>query len=182
MPDFPKSVYVHPSASVMGNVTVGEHSSLWPHCSIRGDFEHITIGAHTSIQDCAVLHAAPGVPTKVGDFVTVAHGAVLHGCVVEDCCLISMHAVVQDGCVIGAGSIVGAGAILTERTQVPPGSIVVGVPGKIKPGREGQLEVGRNNALSYSALAKNYLDGKETISGEDLVRIMAELRKEAGLE
>jgi carbonic anhydrase/acetyltransferase-like protein (isoleucine patch superfamily) len=181
MGDFPETVYVHPAAVILGDVSVGEYSSLWPGAALRGDFEKVTVGRFTSVQDNAVLHAAPGAPVRVGDFVTVAHLAMLHGCVVEDDCIISMHAVVQDHCVIGAGSIVAAGATLRERTVVPPGSIVVGVPARVLPGKPGQRETCRQNALSYAALALNYRRGKSTITLEEIMANIARLGEEAGL-
>jgi len=177
MVTFPESVYVHPAAVVLGDVSVGEYSSLWPCSVVRGDYAPIRIGRFTSIQDCCVLHSAPDAPIKVGDFVIVGHGAVLHGCTVEDACLISMNATVLDGAVIGSGTIVGAGAVVMAGTRVPPNSMVLGVPGQVKEGRPGQAEYLKSGAMSYTALAQTCLEGGETISREQLVKKMAELKK-----
>ena len=182
MNDIPDCVYVDPSSVQLGNVNVGDYSSLWPHSSIRGDFDAITIGRFVSVQDAVTIHASPGAPTRVGDFVTLAHNCVLHGCTVEDQCLISMGAIIQDYCVIGRGTIVAAGAVLKERTVVPPGSLVMGVPAIVKSGREGQAETARNNALAYAALAMNYQAGKETITREELVANIAKLKELAGID
>jgi carbonic anhydrase/acetyltransferase-like protein (isoleucine patch superfamily) len=168
-----ENIFVHPASAQTGDVTIGEHSSVWPCSSMRGDFAPIKIGRFTSIQDNCTVHAR----AVIGDFVTVAHNAVLHGCTVEDNCIISIGAIVQDGAVIGKGSLVAPGAVVRENTVVPPGSLVVGIPGQVKPGRPGMEQMNINNALSYSALAMAYLEGKETISGEELVEKMALLRK-----
>ena len=174
---FDGSVFAHPTAVSTGNVRVGRGSSLWPHCALRGDFDSIAVGEFTSIQDCCVLHAAPGRPVKVGSYVTVGHGAVLHGCTVEDGCVIGINAVVLDGAVVGQGTIVAAGAVVKMGEKVPAGSFVAGVPGSVKPGKPGQEQTNRAGALSYSILAKTYLEGKETISVADLYAQMAKPAK-----
>ncbi|HUT53463.1 MAG TPA: gamma carbonic anhydrase family protein [bacterium] len=180
MNKFGPGVYLHPAAVVIGDVEVGEYSSLWPCAVARADFERIRIGRFSSIQDCCVLHAAPGAPVEVGDFVTVGHGAMLHGCTVEDSCIVSLNAVIMDRAVIGKGSIVAAGAVVRENTRVPPGSLVVGVPGRIKSGRPGQEEQNRMSAVSYCALAQAYLSGKDRIEADELMRKMARINKAAG--
>lgn len=174
---FDASVYVHPTAVQTGRVTAGKHSSFWPASAVRGDFDAITIGSHTSVQDCAVLHAAPGRPVRVGDYVTVGHGAVLHGCTVEDNVIVGMNATVLDNAVVGRGSIIAAGAVVTPGTKVPPGSLVVGVPGTVKPGKPGQEGMNKAGALSYCALALNYLRGQDTLAPEEMGKNLAELEK-----
>lgn len=174
---FDASVFVHSTAVWTGNVSVGQGSSLWPHSSMRGDFDSITVGEYTSIQDCCVLHAAPGRPVKVGSYVTVGHGAVLHGCTVEDGCIIGINSVVLDGAVVGKGTIVAAGAVVKAGEQVPPGSFVAGVPGAVKPGKPGQEQTNRAGAISYAILAKTYLEGKETIGMAELYTKIAEESK-----
>jgi len=174
---FDASVFVHSTAVYTGNVSVGKGSSLWPHSAMRGDFDSITVGEHTSIQDCCVLHAAPGMPVKVGSYVTVGHGAVLHGCTVEDDCIVGINSVVLDGAVVGKGTIVAAGAVVKAGEKVPAGSFVAGVPGVVKPGKPGQEQTNRAGALSYSILAKTYLEGKETISVAELYAKIAEQAK-----
>ncbi len=172
-----RTVYLHPAAVVTGDVEIGEYSSLWPCAVARADFDRIRIGRFSSVQDCSVLHAAPGAPVVVGDFVTVGHGAMLHGCTVEDCCIISLNAVIMDRAVIGRGSIVAAGAVVRENTRVPAGSLVVGVPAQVRGGRPGPEEQNRMNAVSYCALAQAYLEGKDRITGDELMKRMAEINK-----
>ena len=134
------SAYVAPGAFVRGDVTVGEQTNIWYNAVLRGDQEKITVGKAATIQDCCVLHGDAGCDVVVGDYVTVGHGAVLHGCTVEDNCLIGMNAVVLDHAVIGAGSIVGAGAVVASGTVIPPKSLVVGGPrqGEEDPHRRGR--------------------------------------------
>jgi len=175
--NFDPSVFAHPSSVQTGNVSVGKGSSLWPHSVMRGDFDSITVGESTSIQDCCVLHAAPGRPVRVGSHVTVGHAAVLHGCTVEDDCIIGIGSVVLDGAKVGQGTIVAAGAVVKADEKVPPNSFVAGVPGVVKPGKPGQAETNRAGAISYSILAKTYLEGKETISVADLYAKIAEQAK-----
>ncbi len=133
LPKVAASAYIDPSAVVIGDVTVGERSSVWPGAVARGDVHWIRIGEETSIQDNSVLHCdAPDWPLTVGNRVTVGHRVVLHGCTVEDECVIGIGAIVLNGARIGAGSVVAAGSLVTEGMQVPPGSMVMGVPGKIR--------------------------------------------------
>ncbi len=176
----PDTVYVHPASSQAGDVEIGEYSSLWPSSSIRGDFSPIRVGRGTSIQDCCVLHSTPSDGVEVGDLVTVGHGAVLHGCKVEDNSIIGMNATVLDKAIIGKGSIVAAGAVVKEGTNVPPGSFVKGVPAEVKPGKEGQEQMIKSGALSYVALAMNYMEGKQTIDRDTLLRKMGEVKKKMG--
>lgn len=181
MPEKPDTVYIHALASLMGNVQMGEYASFWPGASVRGDFSPITIGTGSSIQDCCVLHTTPVDGIHIGSFVTVGHGAVLHGCTIEDNCVIGMNATVLDKCVIGQGSIVAAGAVVKEGTRVPPGSFVAGLPAEVKPGREGQEDWIKAGALAYMALAQNYLAGRQEIDPETLGRKTAEIEKKLGL-
>jgi carbonic anhydrase/acetyltransferase-like protein (isoleucine patch superfamily) len=126
------SVFVADDARVVGDVTVGADSSIWFGAVVRGDEHWIKIGARTNIQDRCVLHVTHDLfPLDIGDDVTVGHGAILHGCLVERMCLIGMGAVVLDGARVGAGSVIGAGALIREGQEVPPGSLVVGVPGRV---------------------------------------------------
>jgi carbonic anhydrase/acetyltransferase-like protein (isoleucine patch superfamily) len=133
VPHIAPSAYIDAAAVVIGDVTIGEDSSVWPCVVIRGDVHHIRIGARTNIQDGSVLHVMRDeYPLVVGDDVTIGHSVTLHGCTVESRCLIGMGAIILNGVKIGAGSIVAAGTLLTERTIIPPGSLVVGQPGKVK--------------------------------------------------
>jgi carbonic anhydrase/acetyltransferase-like protein (isoleucine patch superfamily) len=123
--------YIHPSAVVLGEVVLGADVSVWPCAVLRGDSDRIEVGAGSNVQDGAVVHVDPGFPCRIGARVTVGHRAVVHGATVEDEALIGMGAVILNGAVIGAGSIVGAGAVVREGMQVPPDSLVLGVPAKV---------------------------------------------------
>ena len=142
-------------AIVLGDVTIGERSSIWFQAVVRGDTERIVIGRETNVQDLCLLHADPGFPCWLGNRVTLGHGAIIHGATVADDCLIGMRAVVMNGAQVGAGSIVGAGAIVTEGTIIPPGSIVLGTPGKVvRAAEERDLERIRHAAQHYVAAAQ----------------------------
>lgn len=137
--------------SLIGDVTIGEKVSLWYGCVLRGDVSPITVGDGSNIQDGCVLHGAEGLPTTVGRHVVVGHNAVVHGCTVEDNCLIGMGATLLNGCRIGAGSVIGAGALVTEGKIIPPGSLVVGVPGKVvRSLTQEEIAAIRTNADHYS--------------------------------
>lgn len=124
--------FVHEGAHVMGDVEIGANSSIWPTAVLRGDMGKISIGESTSIQDGTICHATHNLSTThVGNRVTVGHRVILHGCRVEDDCLIGMGSILLDNCVIGAGSFVGAGSLITSGTQIPPGSFVLGSPAKV---------------------------------------------------
>jgi carbonic anhydrase/acetyltransferase-like protein (isoleucine patch superfamily) len=131
-PSIAVSAYVDPSAVVIGDVRVGGRSSIWPNVTIRGDVDHIEIGAETSIQDGTVLHCDAGVPLSIGDRVTVGHLAMLHGCTVEDDALIGIGAIVLNGARIGKGAVVAAGSLVPEGAEVPAGMLALGVPAKPK--------------------------------------------------
>ena len=125
------SAFIAQGAFVLGDVHIGKDVSIWYNTVIRGDAERIVIGDETNIQDLSMVHADPGVPCVVGRRVTVGHRVILHGCNVEDACLIGMGAILLNGVRVGQGSVVGAGAVLVEGTEVPPGSLVLGLPGKV---------------------------------------------------
>jgi carbonic anhydrase/acetyltransferase-like protein (isoleucine patch superfamily) len=133
-PQVDSSAFVDDSAQVIGDVVIGAESSVWMNAVIRGDVNSIRIGRQTSIQDGTVVHVnhTPSHPTVVGDQVTVGHGVVLHGCVVEDRCLIGMGAILLNGCRIGSESIVAAGTLVPERVTIPPRSLVMGSPARVK--------------------------------------------------
>ncbi|MBZ5705149.1 MAG: gamma carbonic anhydrase family protein [Acidobacteriia bacterium] len=155
-PTIPASCYVDESAQVIGDVALGEHASVWMNAVARGDVYAIRIGAHSNVQDCSVLH---GMKEKygvfVGEYVTVGHSVTLHGCTVEDRCLIGMGAIILNGARIGAGSIIAAGTLIPEKTVVEPGSLWVGSPGKF---RRKLQEKDQEMILQY---ARNYLGYKD---------------------
>jgi len=138
-PSLGKNVWIAPSADVIGNVTVGEESAVWFGCVVRGDVHKITIGDRTNIQDLSMIHVthykkadmSDGNPTIIGNDVTIGHRVMLHGCTIEDACLIGMSATILDGAVIGKESIVGAGALVTKNKLFPPRSLIVGTPAKV---------------------------------------------------
>ncbi|UCC83187.1 MAG: gamma carbonic anhydrase family protein [Gemmatimonadota bacterium] len=130
-PTIHPDAFIAPNATVLGWVTVAREASIWFGCVVRGDIEPITIGEQTNIQDNTVVHIDPGLPTIIGDRVGVGHRCLIHGCVIEDECLIGMGATVLNGAVIESGSVVAAGALITEGTRVPAGSLVMGVPAEV---------------------------------------------------
>jgi carbonic anhydrase/acetyltransferase-like protein (isoleucine patch superfamily) len=132
-PKIPASAYIDPEAVIIGDVTIGEQTSVWPCVVIRGDINWIRIGARSNIQDGSMLHVMKDThPLVLGDEVTVGHGAILHGCTIESSVLIGMGAVLLNGVKIGTGSIVAAGTLIPEGTIVPPGSLFMGHPGKFR--------------------------------------------------
>jgi carbonic anhydrase/acetyltransferase-like protein (isoleucine patch superfamily) len=153
------SAYVDPSAQVLGDVTLGENSSIWMNAVVRGDVNTITIGAGSNVQDCAVIHGQRNLyPVMIGNGVTIGHNATVHGCTLEDDVLIGIGAIVLNGAVIGAGSIIAAGALVPERTSVPPRSLVTGVPGKIlRNTTDADLELIRSYGRNYLDYTKLYL-------------------------
>ena len=160
-PTIPSSCYVDESAQIIGDVVLGEQASVWMNAVLRGDVHEIRIGAHSNVQDCSVLHGMKqqyGV--YVGEYVTVGHSVTLHGCRVEDRCLIGMGAVILNGAVIGAGSIIAAGTLIPEKTVVEPGSLWMGSPGKFRRQMDDQDQ---EKILVY---AKNYLAYKDAYLAE----------------
>ncbi|MDP8988890.1 MAG: gamma carbonic anhydrase family protein [Acidobacteriota bacterium] len=155
-PNIAVSAYVDPSAVVIGDVRVGERSSIWPNVTIRGDVDHIEIGAETSIQDGTVLHCDAGVPLSIGDRVTVGHLAMLHGCTVEDDALIGIGAIVLNGARIGRGAVVAAGSLVPEGAEVPAGMLALGVPAKPKravaPEEQARFGLGVRNYVEKAAI------------------------------
>ena len=133
MPRVHPTAYIDDSAQVIGDVEIGEESSVWMSVVIRGDVHRIRIGRRSNVQDGTIVHVMKDThPTLIGDNVTIGHAAVVHGCTIEDRCLIGMGAIVLNGARIGGESIVAAGALVVEGMQVPPRSLVMGSPAKVK--------------------------------------------------
>ena len=126
-----KTAFIAPGAIVLGDVSLGRNSSIWYNSVLRGDMAPITIGDETNIQDLSMVHVDEGVPCTVGRRVGVGHRVILHGCTIEDECLIGMGSIILNRAQIGTGSVIGAGAVIPEGMEVPPGSLVMGVPGRI---------------------------------------------------
>ena len=161
LPRIPSTCYIDLSAQIIGDVTVGYHSSVWMNAVLRGDVNSIRVGANSNVQDCAVLHGQRNLyPVVVGDWVTIGHNATVHGCVVEDECLIGIGARVLNDCHIGAGSIIAAGSVVPEHTVVPPRTLWAGVPAKM---RRELTDKDRALILEY---AHNYLDYTELYLNE----------------
>jgi carbonic anhydrase/acetyltransferase-like protein (isoleucine patch superfamily) len=153
LPQIPASCYIDQSAQVLGDVTLGEHSSVWMNAVLRGDVNSIRVGANSNVQDCVVLHGQRNLyPVTIGDWVTIGHNATVHGCTVADAVLIGMGVTILNDCRIGEGSIIAAGAVLPEHTLVPPRTLWAGVPGKL---RRALGDQDRALILEY---AQNYLD------------------------
>ena len=142
------------NATLVGKVSVGPAANIWYGAVLRGDECSICLGAGSNVQDQAVVHGDPDFPTVIGRDVTVGHGAILHGCTIEDGCLIGMGAILLNGCVIGAGSLVAAGALVTQNTVIPPGSLVMGAPAKaVRPLRPDEQESLPHSAQLYRELS-----------------------------
>jgi carbonic anhydrase/acetyltransferase-like protein (isoleucine patch superfamily) len=155
-----RSVFIAAGAIVLGDVDLGKDVSVWYNAVIRGDTDKISIGAETNIQDLTMIHADPGVPCRVGSRVIVGHRVILHGCTIDDECLIGMGAIVLNRAHVGRGSVIGAGAVLVEGTEIPPGSLVLGVPGRVvRPVDESMKERIEHGWRHYVDQARRHLAG-----------------------
>ena len=151
------SAYIDPSAILIGDVQVGEQASVWCNVTVRADTSSVQIGSETNIQDNSCLHEDTDAPLRIGDRVVVGHSCTVHGCEVEDDCLIGMGATILSKARIGAGSIVAAGAVVLGGAQIPPRSLVAGVPAKVKRAiNEEELARTRENAEHYVELSREY--------------------------
>jgi carbonic anhydrase/acetyltransferase-like protein (isoleucine patch superfamily) len=159
-PTVASSAFIDASAQVIGDVHVGDESSVWMNAVVRGDVNAIRIGRRTNVQDGTVVHVMrePSHPTIIGDEITIGHGAVVHGCTIEDRCLIGMGAILLNGVRVGAGSIIAAGTLLPEGTVVPPRSLVMGSPGKVRRAvREDEYEFIVQSAQNYVTYRLDYM-------------------------
>lgn len=153
-PSIAASAWVAPNATLIGGVTLGENASVFYGTVLRADVDTITIGVGTNLQDNVTMHCDSGTPTILGDGVSVGHAAVLHGCTIENDCLIGMSATVLNRAVVGAGSLVAAGSVVLEGTIIPPRSLVAGVPAKVRRAiTDEEFEHIRANAAHYRELA-----------------------------
>ena len=163
LPTLGNNTWIAPSADIVGDVTCGEECSIWFGCVVRGDVHYIKIGSRVNIQDLSMIHVThykngdktTGNPTIIGDDVTIGHRVMLHGCTIEDACLIGMSATILDGAVIGKESIVGAGALVTKNKVFPPRSLIVGSPAKVV------RELNDEEVAELYASAKRYVEFKK---------------------
>lgn len=160
-PQIGRRVFLAETCAVIGDVVIGDDSSIWYATVVRGDVMPIRVGARSNIQDGTIVHVTAGkYGTTIGDDVTIGHGAIVHACTVEDGCLIGMGSTILDGARIGHGSLVGAGALVTPGTVIPPGSLVLGAPARVKrPVNEQEREQIATGAAHYVELARRYLAG-----------------------
>jgi len=155
-PTIPASCYIDDSAQIIGDVEIGEHASVWMNAVLRGDVHSIRLGANSNVQDNSVLHGMKDqYGVFIGEYVTIGHSVTLHGCVVEDRCLIGMGTIILNGAKIGAGSIIAAGTLIPEKTIVEPGSLWMGSPGKFR------RKLDEKDQASIMRYANNYLGYKD---------------------
>jgi carbonic anhydrase/acetyltransferase-like protein (isoleucine patch superfamily) len=156
-PQFPETCYIDDSAQLIGDVTVGEHSSVWMNAVLRGDVHQIRVGHYSNIQDNCVLHGMKELyGVYLGDYVTVGHGAILHGCTIEARCLIGMGCIILNGAVIGSGSIIAAGTLIPEKTIVELNTLWMGWPGKL------QRRLDKKDEETILRYADNYVGYKKS--------------------
>ena len=154
-PRVAESVFVAPSADVIGDVEIAENASIWFQTVLRGDVAPIRVGAHSNIQDGCIVHSLRGLPAVIGDWVTIGHRAVIHGCTIEDHCLVGMGAIILNRARVGEGSIVAAGALVLEDMVIPPESLYLGAPARFR------RKLGESDRAFIDAHASHYLEYKE---------------------
>lgn len=155
-PNIDKDAFIAETASVLGDVTLGEGSSIWYGAVARGDIAPIIIGKFSNIQDNATVHNETNIPAIVGDYTVVGHNAIIHGCTIGNNCLIGMGSIILNRAVVGDNCIIGAGSLITQGKVIPPNSMVVGTPGKvIRQVTDDELEKVKKNAIRYSDLWKS---------------------------
>ncbi|HWQ67120.1 MAG TPA: gamma carbonic anhydrase family protein [Methanospirillum sp.] len=153
----PQAAFIAPNSTMIGRITIGTDAGIWYGAVVRADKDQIMIGDRSNIQDNCVVHTSAGHPVSIGDDVSVGHGAILHGCTIQDQVLVGMGAIILNGAVVGSGSIIGAGALVSEGKEIPPRSLVLGVPGKVM--RQVSDEEGSgilHNASEYVKLAREH--------------------------
>jgi carbonic anhydrase/acetyltransferase-like protein (isoleucine patch superfamily) len=161
MPRIAGTAYVHPLAVVIGDVVLQERVSVWPTAVIRGDTDRVEIGEESNVQDGTIIHVDHGVPTMIGRRVAIGHRAIVHGATIHDDVLVGMGAIVLNRAVIGSGTIVGAGAVVREGMEIPPQSLVVGVPARVvRQTTAAERERIASTVRSYLALQEEYRAGR----------------------
>ncbi len=159
-PKIHESVYIAPTAVIIGDVEIGEGASVWDGAVLRGDVAKIVVGKNTNIQDNAVIHADYGEPTIIGENVTIGHMAVVHAAKIGNNVIVGIHAVVLNNAEIGDGSVIGAGAVVTSRTKIPPRSLVLGIPAKVVRQGEDIEKMAMKNGKIYQKLRDEHKEGK----------------------
>ncbi len=155
------SVFIAEGARLIGEITIGEESSVWFNAVIRADMGSVSIGHHTNVQDNATIHMGVGYPVTIGDYVTIGHNAVVHGCTVGNNVMIGMGATIMNGAKIGDNAIIAAGAVVTQNMEIPEGALVVGCPATVKKqASPEQILHSKENAIQYAKLAQSYMQRK----------------------
>lgn len=162
-PEIDKSSYVAKTAVIIGDVIIGKNCGIFPNAVIRGDQNTIEIEDGSNVQDCCVIHTNKEHEVKIGKNVSIGHGAIVHGAIIEDDCLIGMNVTILNGAKLGRGSVIGANALVKNNMDVPENSLVLGIPGKIVKHDEKFREMARLNAETYQKLSKEHLEGKHPI-------------------
>ena len=166
-PTIDESAFVAPGAVVVGDVELHENSSVWYNCTLRGDINRIVVGPGSNVQDNSVVHLADDYPALLGSYVTCGHKAMIHACTIDDEVLVGMGAIILDGAQIGARSIIGANALVTQRTRIPPGSLVLGSPARVVRKLDADEQKGlRAWAEKYVAVSRRFLAGPPPPAGE----------------
>lgn len=160
-PKLGRNVWIHPSAQVMGDVTLKDHSSIWPGCVLRGDIHEIVVGRYSNIQDLSVMHLESFRGCYVGDYCVVGHRVILHACTIKDAALIGMGSIILNHAVIGEGALVGAGSLVTEGTKVKPESLYLGAPARfVRKLKKAEVKFHIAWAKKYAKLAELHSEGK----------------------
>lgn len=163
-PEIHPTVFTAPTAQIIGEVYIGKKSSVWFQSVLRGDLDRISIGERTNIQDLCVCHTDENIPLIIGNGVTIGHRSIVHGCTIEDNCLIGMGAIVMNRAVVGQGAVVAAGAVVLEKIIIPPYSLVTGSPGKVKKTYKNREELEE----SIKMMSKSYMDSSQNFSLSDI--------------
>jgi len=159
-PEIDKSSYIAKTAVIIGDVKIGENCGIFPNAVIRGDQNTIKIEDGSNVQDCCVIHTDKEHEVKIGKNVSIGHGAIVHGAIIEDDCLIGMNVTILNGAKLRRGSVIGANALVKNNMQIPENSLVLGIPGKIIKQDEKFRETALLNAETYQKLSKEHLEGK----------------------
>lgn len=166
-PKIGRNVYVHPSADVIGLVTLGDDCYVAPGARLRGDYGEIVIGRGTSIEENCVVHARPDQATRIGDYVTVGHGSIIHTATIHDYAVVGMGSIISDWAVVGEWAAIGEGAVVTQSTEIPPGKVAVGVPAKVVGDiKQEWKELWGSYKHVYVDLARRYPDGLRLVQEE----------------